>query len=235
VTQRDAVADALALAARGTDLLARLGGPWGEAARAAARELERVDKVERARRLAEVRLPVPPGVRGVHRSWLEHGLAGLPLRARRAVAEGPSDPIDTWLARWACRELPPLLVSAARDVRVPADLAALGGEALHAWLAAVGRAHLAAAAAIARREQRRDALGPARALIVRCEGGDVLAIAARALAPHLAHDPLAGRRLAVRLPRDLGRAIERELAAHAADPLADAPAWAALVASTRGT
>jgi hypothetical protein len=252
------IADALALAARGADSqrrsLDRIAGPWGMAARAAARELEQASSGERARRLAAVRAPMPPGLRGVHPSWIEHALADLPARARRALAEGPRDGVDVWLVRWACSELPALPALRAhdrlsappfggaaqsgearpcecREVRRPEDLLVLAGDALARWLERVGHDQLAYAASLAHAEaRRRDELGPARSVIARCRGGEPAIIAARCLAPHLAGAPLVARQLAVKLPRERGLAVEHELAAHAADPLADAPTWTALVA-----
>jgi hypothetical protein len=56
----------------------------------------------------------------------------------------------------------------------------------------------------------------------------LIRIGARALAPHV--DALARRQLAVRLPRPLGTVVRDELAAFAAQPIAEAPAWAALAA-----
>ena len=229
------IADALALAARGADgqrrSLDRIGGPWGIAARAAARELEQASSSERARRLAAVRAPMPPGLRGVHPSWIEHALADLPARARRALAEGPRDGVDVWLVRWACSELPALPIHERCEVHRPEDLLLLASDALARWLERVGHDQLAYAASLAHAEaRRRDELGPARSVIARCRGGDPAIIAARCLAPHLAGAPLVARQLAVKLPRERGLAVEHELAAHAADPLADAPTWTALVA-----
>jgi hypothetical protein len=176
--------------------------------------------------LAAARNPVPASLEAVHPSWLEAGLAQLPERARAAVAAGGGDAVDVWLARWACAELPPLPVP--RDVTAPRgieDVVAM--VRLVEWLDAVGRAQLAYAASLVQRgTPRRDELGPARAVIARCRGGDLRTIAARAIAPYT--DPLIARQLAVRLPRAAGLAFERELLAHAAAPRDHAPAWRAL-------
>jgi hypothetical protein len=173
------------------------------------------------------RAPVPAGLRAVDPSWIEAALARLPPRARAAVAAGGGDPVDVWLARWACAELPPM--PALRDVIAPRsidDVVAM--RRLSTWLEAVGNAQLAYAASLAQAgAARRDELGPARVVIARCRGGDVLAIAARAIAPYT--DPLSARQLSVRLPRDTGQALERELLVHAAAPREHAPAWQVLV------
>jgi hypothetical protein len=224
------IGDALALAVDDARLLARIGGPYGEAARTAARELASASTASRAARLASVRAPVPTGLRGVHRSWIEHALAALPPRARSVLAEGPRDAVDVWLARYACAELPGLPPTHDGAVRTLADLVALDGDALHAWLLRVGRAQLAYAASLTRTTApRRDELGSARAVIARCRGGDPLAIAARTASPHLMRAPLASRQLAVRLPRELGMMFEREVAAHAGDHPPESASWQALL------
>jgi hypothetical protein len=179
-------------------VLARLGGSIGEAARAAAEELAG-SQMLRARVLAAVRVPVPAGIRGVHPSWIEAGLVGLPVRARQALASGPSDSIDVWLVRWACAAIPPLPAAdpAAGAAASPAsidDAVRLPGDGLARWLAEVGADQLAhavrkagvraiaevatrvigdrlrAAAARIDRAPRAGALGPARAAIARCRG-----------------------------------------------------------------
>jgi hypothetical protein len=147
-------------------------------------------KQERARALAIARAPVPPGLRAIHPTWIEHALDGLPARARAAVAGGGGAPVDVWLARWATAHLPSMIVEPALAARVAkhrawllvdgiptAPLAALAG-----WLAGLG------------------------------QGGDELArvrAGARVVAPRLS--PLAARQLAVRLPRPIGLVVYRDL------------------------
>jgi hypothetical protein len=85
------IAEALAAAAHrlGDDrdaVLARLGGPLGTAARAAAAALAGDSRRTRAEWAARARAPVPAGLRGVHPTWIEAALAGLPERARAALA-----------------------------------------------------------------------------------------------------------------------------------------------------
>jgi hypothetical protein len=236
------VADVVALVAErlgehAPGVLSRLGAPHGHGTSG-------LSKAERAARLANARAPVPEGLRLVHASWIEAALEGLPPRARGAVASPTSDPVDVWLARWAMAALPPMTSSA-----IP-----VGADAL-AWLARVGADQLAFAlgaaaeqaiarvgeplrAAIGRIERlpRAGQLGPRRAAIARSRGvslDDDLALvrlASRALAPHLADRRLARLQLTRSLPRPIGIVVERELEAAATDPLADAPAWAALVA-----
>src|SRR5512140_2383302 len=113
----DVVAGALAAACRDPDVLARLAGPLGAAARAAIPAAS--DRAARVRWAAAARAPVPAGLRGVHPSWIEAGLAGLPARARAAVASGGGDAVDTWLARWATASIPPMpALTAARVTSV---------------------------------------------------------------------------------------------------------------------
>jgi hypothetical protein len=210
------IAEALALA--GGDLVALLGGPLGEQARAVKRASKRAEM------MARLRAPVPEGFRGVHASWIEAALAELPPRARSAVAAGGGDPVDVWLARWACAHIPPLPPVRAQAVRAIDDVVALPdpGE----WLRAVGRTQLDYALSLAQPgARRRDELGPARAVIARCRGGDELAIGARTLAPHTS--ALQRMQLAVRLPRASN--ILREL--HATASVADGPTWAVLAST----
>ncbi|HEX7843877.1 MAG TPA: hypothetical protein VF469_40660, partial [Kofleriaceae bacterium] len=77
------MAEALAAACGDRDVLARLGGPLGAAARAEGTVLP--DRATRIRRMAIARAAVPEGMRGVHPSWIEAALAELPPRARTAV------------------------------------------------------------------------------------------------------------------------------------------------------
>jgi hypothetical protein len=255
------IGELLAAVCSDREVLARIGGRIGQAARAAAGELARLDTDEgratRARIVAAARAPVPPGIRGVHASWIEAGLAELPDRARHALAQRSLEPVDVWLARWACAELPPLppVDPVLRAPRSLDEAIRLSGERLATWLVEVGADQLALAlrpagdnalVAVARtaprvaiaaeriaRPPRAGALGPVRAAIQRCRDAPprddgLLVIGARSIAPHI--DPIARRQLAVRLARPIGLAVLAELAAHAHAPLADAPAWSALAA-----
>ena len=158
-------------------------------------------KQDRARALAIARSPVPVGLRAIHASWIEHGLEGLPPRARAAIASVPSTPTDVWLARWATAQLPSMIVEPALAARVAHHRAfqLVDGiptaplQALVEWLARLGRTG--------------DELERVRA-------------GARLLAPRLSE--LAARQLAVRLPRPVGLVVHRELIAHRGDA---APAW----------
>jgi hypothetical protein len=238
------VEDALAVAAerlgtRGHGVLARLGGPFGHAVRAVHGELGRLDVGARKRRRADVvartRAPVPPGLRAVHPTWIEHGLAALPARARQALAAGATTPVDVWLARWATAALPPIV---ARDRDVAAWLANIGADQFALALGEQARKIPALVAAAARIEQspRVGQLGPTRAALARCRGlslGDELAfvrVGSRALAPHLAADQLARLQLVMVLPRAIGVVVARELRAHAATSFDQCPTWAALCA-----
>ena len=164
------------------DVLARLGlVPDG------------ASKQERARALAIARAPVPPGLRAIHPTWIEHGLGGLPERARTAVAGGGGAPVDVWLARWATAQLPSMIVEPALAARVAQHRAWLLVDgipaaplpALVGWLAGLG------------------------------QGGDELArvrAGACIVAPRLSS--FAMRQLAVRLPRPIGLVVHREAAPH---------------------
>ncbi len=195
------------------------------------------DKLARARAIAMWRAPVPPGLRAVHATWIEHGLAGLPERARDVVAGVPTTPIDVWLARSATAHLPPMIVEPALASHVASHAAWLLDSAtsiptaplaaLVAWLEQLGAEQLAFATTGA---SRRFAGTSQRAAIARCSGlaKDELLharIAARTLAPRLS--PLAAHQLAVRLPRPVGLLVHDELVAHRGG--ADVPAWPALL------
>lgn len=247
----DVVARALVAACVDLDVLARVGGALGEAAREAAG----VERSERAKWAVAARTPVPAGMRGVHPSWLEAGLAGLPPRARAAVAAGGGTSVDAWLARWATAGIPPMRpVGAGRidsaDAATRADAASLtrwledagadqlalalgaaGGQALAAAARVVGE-RLGAAAARISAAPRLGALGPVRAAIARCrvelDERALLRIGARAVAPHL--ERLARLRIAHRFPHAIGRWVAEELEAAARAPLVDAPRWDALIA-----
>ena len=194
------------------------------------------DKLTRARALAMWRAPVPPGLRAVHASWIEDALAGLPERAREAVAGGAASPVDVWLARSATAHLPPMNVEPALAAIVGAHAAwrLVDGvptaplDALVAWLDQLGAEQLAFATTGA---SRRFAGTSQRAAIARCTGlakGELLhvTVAARTLAPRLS--PLAAHQLAVRVPRPIGLVVHDELVAHRGS--ADVPEWRALLA-----
>jgi hypothetical protein len=248
-----ALAGALAAACRDPDVLARIAGPLGDAARAALPAAS--DRATRARWAAIARAPVPAGMRGVHPSWIEAALAGLPARARAAVASGGGDEVDVWLARWATASIPPMpAVTAARvasvdsatrvdAARLEGWLAGLGADQLALALGAAGAGAVAAAARIVgeRLHQaaariavapRAGALGPVRAAIARCrltlDDRALVRIGARAVAPHV--DPQARLQIVHRLPRPLGLIVGEELAAAAHLPIAEAPRWDALAA-----
>ena len=248
----------IAAACGDLEVLAHLGGPLGEAARAAATDLaaqpDRRRRATRAAWAAVGRMAVPAGIRGVHPSWIEAGLMGLPPAARTAVATAAADPASVWLARWACSDLVPLPADDAhRPPRGVAELVRLPGDQLAAWLDDVGADQLAfalaaageqavtqtarivgdvllAAAARVRLAPRGGALGPVRAAIARCKvdlaDHGLAAIAARAIAPHV--DGFSARQLAVRLPRPVGLVVARELRDHRRAALDQVPTWAAL-------
>jgi hypothetical protein len=217
------------LGEHGGDVLDRVGGVLGGAARAACEW----PKAERAAAVAACRAPVPASLAHVHPSWVEAALADLPERARAVVARDVAlDEVAVWLGRWACAELP---ATGAAEIR--AWLEGVGADQLAFALGhpadAVMRSLRAAAERIAS-PPRLGNLGARRAAIIRCRvaADDELAlvrIAARAIAPHLAADPLARRLVAVALPRPDGQAIYAELLTHAFDATADAPQREALV------
>ncbi|HEY4245033.1 MAG TPA: hypothetical protein VGM88_34695 [Kofleriaceae bacterium] len=257
---KNLAAEALALACPDARVRARLGGPLGDAARAAIAQTA----VDRAQLVAALRAPVPPGLRGADPSWIEHGLDEAPAAARAAVATGGSDgPIGVWLARWACAELPPLPPLRAWPPAKPHHAARLSGVDLARWLHAAGADQLAFALAAAgtdgprsagrdalrvaarlvgdelsdaanriREAPRAGQLGPTRAAIARCK----LTLDERALIRIGARaiaphlDALVRRQLAVRLPRAVGMLVLRELVRDADVPRDQAPAWPALIA-----
>lgn len=237
------IGEALALAAErlgghAQSVLARLAGPIGHAAREAAAELARLDTGTRKRRRAEIaagaRAAVPAGLRAVHASWIEAALAELPARARTVLAEGATDPVDVWLARWATSSFPS---EAGDDARDPlAWLVGIGADQFAFALGEQARAVPSLHAAVARIERppRVGQLGPKRAAIARCHDvslDDDLAfvrVACRALAPHLAVSREGRLQLIRRLPRAVGIVVERELWSHAATSFDQCPTWAAL-------
>jgi hypothetical protein len=250
----DVVAGALAAACVDPEVLARLAGPLGDRARAVV--AGGIDRARRARWAAAARAPVPAGLRGVHPSWIEAGLAGLPERAREAVAAGGGGEVLTWLARWATAAIPPMpAVTASRVTSVDSAtrvdaatlerwiedagsdqlafaLAAAGGDAVAASARIFGDRLIEAAARVAV-APRAGALGTTRAAIARCrvvfDDRALARIGARAIAPHV--DPLARLQIVHRLARPLGLAIRDELEAAAGVAAADAPRWEALAAS----
>lgn len=251
----DPIAGALAAACRDPEVLARLAGSIGEAARAA--NAIGYDHKQRMRWASSARTPVPAGLRGVHGSWVEAGLEGLPARARGAVASGGGIvAADAWLARWATSAIPPMLAVDATE-RWPSSIDAavrLDAARLRAWLERVGADQLALALGAAggdavasavrvvgptlrdavvriAKPPRLGALGSARAAIARSrvelDDRALVRIGARAIAPYV--DALARLRLMHRLPRAIGLAIGEALMFHGA-PLSDAPRWTALAA-----
>jgi hypothetical protein len=186
------------LGADATAVLARLGGPFGDAARVAARELEKLDDARAKRRRVEIATEANrstlAAARGVDPSWIEATLAELPARARTAIAGTTSEPIDIWLARWVLALLPPMPLDphAAGKGRA-AELArwiAREPDALARWLRSIALDQLAFAMApvprtddvprelrlaAARIEKfpRKDALGPKRAALARCRDANL--------------------------------------------------------------
>lgn len=233
----DAIGHALAAVCGDREVLARIGGVLGDAARAGLAH----DQARRAQAIATARAPVPPGLRGIDASWIEAALAELPERARAALAEGPISERDVWLVRRACASLVPLpaIEPALARPRVPRDVLRMSAPTLRAWLTEIGRDQLAfalgdlaaelgdaLAPVIARigRAPRLGELGPRRAAIERAQG-EPLVIGVRTLAPHL--EAVLARALVLRFPHPEGAAFAGELAAHAA---ARSAAWSALIA-----
>lgn len=241
------------LGADATGVLARLAGGTGDEARGAAAALARLDDRERRQRRAQTaadgRMPGPQALRAVHPSWIEAALVELPGRARAAVAGSPHPvPVDVWLARIAVASMPPMPSVAVRPletllVRPSADvlawLSSVGADQLAFALGGAAASHplLAAAAVRIGKAPRAGQLGPQRAAIARCRGisldeGEraLLVVASRALASHLATDPVGRLQLPRRLPRTLGILVQNELIAHASTSVDHAPSWAALLA-----
>jgi hypothetical protein len=253
---REAIAAALAAACGDRAVLARIGGPVGEAARAAVDALaalgDRERRVERATWAATARAPIPPGLRGIDASWIEAALEGLPSRARAALAEGATDPARVWLVRRACAAFPPLpaIEPALVGPHEPRDVARLAPAVLRGWLEDAGAdvlafalgtharevvpvvgARLAQAIERIGRAPRAGQLGDRRAMIERAkvtlDERALVRLGARAVAPHLA--TLDRARLVLRLPRALGLVIADELRAFATAERG--PAWPALRAN----
>ena len=226
------IGDALAAACADRGVLGRIGGPVGEAARAAAEALaalsDRDRRMQRAMSAATARAPVPPGIRGIDASWIEAALLDLPHRAREAVAGGKLDEVSVWLARWACAALPALPAIDPEAIPALDTMTRLSGAALRAWLEDIGAEQLAFAlgdpraiagaaaiigdrvlAAADRIAVDPARLGPRRAAIARCQvtldDHALFTIGVRTVAPRL--DALTRRQLAHRLPRSLGRLL----------------------------
>jgi hypothetical protein len=253
------ISDALAAACDDREVLARIGGAIGEAARRAAGELatipEPARRAKRAGWAAVARAPVPAGFRGVDPSWIEAALAELPPRARSAVAGAGagSDAVDVWLARCACAAIPPLPLVDPTLSRPAAigDVVRMDPIELRCWLEAIGADQLAFALG------DRDAI----AATARIVGGAVLAAAERitrlpragALGPRRAAiarsrvtlDDFALLRIGVRtisphvdttLAAQLAARLARdlglvdELRAYASSPIDQGPSWPALCA-----
>ena len=257
------IGEALAVACRDPAVLARIGGRIGEAARRTLGELAAMSSEPRRRTRAQIaaaaRTPVPAGIRGVHPSWIEAELAGMPRRAREALATATAgDPADVWLVRRVCADLPPLpaVVASQRPPGSIDDAIRLPGPLAIEWLANVGADQLAHAlrraersdivaiahtigdrlrAAVARIDSapRANALGPERAAIGRCgrESGDEdLLVRIGARAIAPHVDALVRLQLTVRMPRSLGLSVRDELAAYASVPIEHCPTWSALAA-----
>jgi hypothetical protein len=148
------IGEALAVAARrlGGDrdgVLARLGGALGVEARAAVVRASTFDAGKQKLRRAEVavlaRAPLPPGLRGVHPTWIEAALAELPPRARTALANGGGDATDVWLARWATATFVAMPELRRGPPAHAGELVALSHEELAAYIARVGVAAIAPA------------------------------------------------------------------------------------------
>jgi hypothetical protein len=248
-------ASALALAAvqaageAAPRVLARIAGAEGAAARAEAARLLARPAAERAVELARLRAPRPPGLDEVHpdwraepvstrtapaRVWAERRafghLVAMPAAAAEQVASAAELPHARadWLIhrleRLGLRQLAHAVAVAPRPEL--AALAARLGARGKPFVEAIGRIlELGDAAA--------GVLGPRRAAVARCAGlrvGDdamaLLAIGARAIAPHVA---AAGgdvaRQIAQRLPRAPGERVLAELEGWAGAAVAEAPPW----------
>jgi hypothetical protein len=141
------IGDALCTICSDPAVLARLGGALGEATRAKALALRSLpdDARKRARAMAAAlaRVPAPVGFRGIHRSWIEAALAGLPERTRADLDAVADDPTSVWLVRWATASLVPLLPVDVVRPRSIAEATRTGADDLVEWLADVGADQLA--------------------------------------------------------------------------------------------
>ena len=153
-------------------------------------QLASLGKRERAEWLVALRAPVPPGLRTVHPSWLEH----LTPREREAI-DSPTTPANVWIARNALAHIPPML---PRVVTLD--------------LIAIGRTQLAFALGRGPGEgSQRDAIKRAQGITPDDMG--LARLGARTVAPTLATDRLAQLQLSRSYPR--GWDIEDELLAYA--------------------
>ena len=151
--------------------------------------------------LAAPRDPVPSGV---HPTWLP------------AIPTAGDPRVAVWLARAACADLPALPATRPGPPRDAAHLVALADPL--PVLVETGRDQLAFATSLSDgllAGARTSHLTDRRAAIARCAGVQLdelglVRVGARALAGHLS--PLQQRQLALRLPRQLGAVVERELA-----------------------
>jgi hypothetical protein len=238
------IAETLALVVDG-DVLARIAGPIGEAARERVREIAKLDeKPSRAKRaawLAAARAPTPAGLRGIDARVGRDAAA----RARRVLIDGPTSDGDVWLARWVCASLPSMHAIDDRVIRPRSTSEALAMSAvnLRAWLEEVGAdtiafavgksatamsSRLGAAAVRIAQAPRLGEMGERRSAIDRAkitlDESALLRVGARTLGPHTSE--LERRQIAHRLPRETGVLAEMEAFAGSAG----GPTWRALAA-----
>ncbi len=130
--------------ATGTAALQRIVDPLRESA---LQQMARLTELPRSARasleatwLAAVRAAVAPGLRYVHRDWIEAGLAVAPSTTRAALAGGVVTPATVWLARWFCAALPtlPPLLDDSVPLRRPLDVVALSAPRLLHLVTALG-------------------------------------------------------------------------------------------------
>lgn len=150
-------------------------------------------------------LDLPRGFAGVHPSWL----AGLDV----------STPAGVWQARWL--DLPPLPPVRPGPPRDAEHLVALADPL--PFLVARGRDHLAFATGLSTgllAGAKTSGQGDRRAAIARCQGValDELGLI-RVGARTLSLSPLQQRQLCVRLPKQLGDAVAKELGKSWGPPL----------------
>lgn len=131
-------------AATGTAVLQRIEDPLRGSALQQMALLTELPRSARAAReaawLAAVRGAVAPGLRYVHRDWIEAALAVAPAATRAALAGGAVTPATVWLARWFCAALPtlPPLLEDSVALRQPLDVVALSGPRLLRLVSALG-------------------------------------------------------------------------------------------------
>jgi len=171
---------------RAAAILARIGGPAGEAARGEAARLGGLERRARARalagRVAEVRAPVPVGLPLVHRDWIDAALVGEGAHVRDIVAglAPVAPPVRVWIQRRVHGGIVPIPLPAEGSSLTPETLVHRPAAAIDAFLRRAGlvtlalalvglddeartpTANRAAIAAIAAR------LGPAGAELVAC-------------------------------------------------------------------